>query len=68
MIAKIPHPNAGPSSLTTASEVATLDFVRTVLNVPAPKVLAWNAPSQNQVRAEYIIMEEAKGSQLHKVW
>jgi hypothetical protein len=66
--AKIPHPNAGPKLLTTTSEVATMDFVRTVLNILVPKALAWSATDQNPVQAEYIIMEEAKGSQLHEVW
>lgn len=68
VIAKIPHPNAGPPILTTASEVATMKFAQTVLNIPVPQVLAWNADAQNPVHAEYIIMEEAKGSQLHEVW
>jgi hypothetical protein len=36
--------------------------------MPVPKVLAWSATEQNHVQAEYIIMEEAKGSQLHEVW
>jgi hypothetical protein len=27
VIAKVPNPNAGPSDLTTASEVATMDYV-----------------------------------------
>jgi hypothetical protein len=68
LIAKIPHPNAGPRVLTTASEVATMEFARTVLNLPVPKVLAWSATDENPVQAEYIIMEEAQGSQLHEVW
>lgn len=68
VIAKIPHPNAGPPTLTTASEVATMEFARTILNLPVPKVLAWNSTDQNPVGAEYIIMEEAKGCQLHDVW
>lgn len=68
VIAKIPHPNAGPQVLTTASEVATMEFVRTVLDIPVPTVLAWSATDQNPVQAEYIIMEEAKGFQLHEVW
>ena len=29
IVARIPNPNAGPSYCTTASEVATMDFVRT---------------------------------------
>ncbi|CAN9468956.1 unnamed protein product [Alternaria alternata] len=68
IIAKVPHPNAGPPKLTTASEVATMEFARTILNIPVPRVLAWSATDQNPVQAEYIIMEEASGSQLHEVW
>lgn len=68
VIAKIPHPNAGPAVLTTASEVATMEFARTVLNLPVPKVLAWSSTDENPVEAEYIFMEEAKGSQLHEIW
>ncbi|RJE24536.1 hypothetical protein PHISCL_03123 [Aspergillus sclerotialis] len=68
IIAKIPHPNAGPEVYTTASEVATMDFARSVLDLPVPKVLAWSATATNPVESEYILMEEAKGSQLHDVW
>ncbi|KAJ4376327.1 Phosphotransferase enzyme [Neocucurbitaria cava] len=68
IIAKVPHPNSGPRSLTTESEVATMEFARAILNIPVPKVLAWCATDQNPVQAEYIIMEEARGSQLHEVW
>jgi hypothetical protein len=68
VIAKVPHPNAGPQILTTASEVATMEFARTILNIPVPQILAWSASDQNPVQAEYIIMEEARGSQLHEVW
>ncbi|KAI4947449.1 hypothetical protein J4E91_006803 [Alternaria rosae] len=67
IIAKVPHPNAGPRVLTTASEVATMEFARTILNLPVPRVLAWSATDQNPVQAEYIIMEEASGSQLHEI-
>lgn len=68
VIAKVPHPNAGTQVLTTSSEVATMEFVRTVLNIPVPMVLAWSATDQNPVQAEYIIMDEARGSPLHEVW
>ncbi|KAE9365715.1 phosphotransferase enzyme family protein [Stipitochalara longipes BDJ] len=67
-IARIPNPNAGPAHKTTASEVATMDFARTVLNIPVPKVFAWSAAANNPVEAEYIIMEEAPGTQLEDVW
>lgn len=64
--ARIPHPNAGPVVLTTASEIATMDFLREILQVPVPKVLAWNATVNfaNRVGAEYIIMEHAPGKNL----
>lgn len=68
VIAKIPHPNAGPPTYATASEVATMEFAREILKLPVPKVLAWSATSRNPVEAEYILMEEAEGSQLHEVW
>lgn len=44
-----------------------MDFARTVLDLPVPKVLAWSA-AMDPVESEYILMEEAKGSQLHGVW
>ncbi|EGC45615.1 conserved hypothetical protein [Histoplasma capsulatum var. duboisii H88] len=58
-IAKIPHPIAGPKYYTTASEVATMDFI------PVPQVYAWNLHIDS---AEYIIMEEAPGTKLEDVW
>lgn len=38
------------------------------MNIPVPRVLAWGATDQNPAQAEYIIMEEARGSQFHEVW
>jgi len=67
VIAKIPNPNVGPAHYTTASEVATMEFCRTILDVPVPKVLGWSSTAENPVQAEYILMEEAQGTQLHKV-
>lgn len=43
VIARIPHPNAGPPIITTASEVATMDFVRqSRLEAPKPLELSYN--------------------------
>ncbi|TVY81629.1 Altered inheritance of mitochondria protein, partial [Lachnellula suecica] len=67
-IARLPNPNAGPAQKATASEVATMDFARTVLDILVPKVFAWSAAANNPVEAEYIIMEEAPGTQLGDVW
>ncbi|OAL34317.1 adenosinetriphosphatase [Fonsecaea nubica] len=68
VIARIPYPIAGLAFRSTASEVATMDFARTVLKIPVPKVLAWSGSSKNPVESEYILMEEARGTPLYKVW
>ncbi|KAH9217470.1 kinase-like domain-containing protein [Leptodontidium sp. 2 PMI_412] len=68
VIARIPNPNSGPPFKTTASEVATMDFARTVLGIPVPKVLSWSGEAENPVESEYILMEEATGNQLGEVW
>ncbi|KAH6676223.1 kinase-like domain-containing protein, partial [Halenospora varia] len=67
-IARIPCPNAGPAFKTTASEVATMEFARTILNIQVPKVHAWSAVTDNPVQVEYIVMEEAPGISLADVW
>ncbi|OOF93562.1 hypothetical protein ASPCADRAFT_53394 [Aspergillus carbonarius ITEM 5010] len=69
ILARIPNPNAGHPQRVVASEVATLDFLRNVLDIPVPKVLSWSSPSQpNTVGAEYILMERVPGRQLSEVW
>ncbi|KAI9046015.1 kinase-like domain-containing protein [Aspergillus affinis] len=68
MIARIPHPIAGPNFYTTAPEVATMEFARTVLGIPTPEVYAWSANRENPVGSEYIIMQEAPGVKLEDVW
>ncbi|OJJ73162.1 hypothetical protein ASPBRDRAFT_73611 [Aspergillus brasiliensis CBS 101740] len=68
MIAKLPNPNAGRPHFTTASEVATMDFLRNVLNLPVPRVYAWCSRSENPLGAEYILMEKQAGIVLADVW
>ncbi|KAE8357814.1 kinase-like domain-containing protein [Aspergillus caelatus] len=68
VIAKIPCPNAGPPSLTTASEVATLKFLRSKTSIRVPEVLAWSSDAANAVGAEFIIMEKIKGIALSEIW
>ncbi|RAK99646.1 aminoglycoside phosphotransferase family protein [Aspergillus ibericus CBS 121593] len=68
VIARIPTPIAGPSHYTTASEVATMDFLRVILGIPIPKVLAYSTSSTNPVGAEYIIMERIEGVSLASRW
>lgn len=42
--------------------------MRTVLGIAVPKVLAWSAGADNPVKSEYIVMEEAAGTQLSAMW
>ncbi|KAF1953419.1 hypothetical protein CC80DRAFT_569370 [Byssothecium circinans] len=68
LIAKLPNPNAGRPHFTTASEVATMDYVRNVLGIPAPQVYSWSSSTDNPVGAEYILMERSGGVELGKIW
>ena len=45
-----------------------MNFLRTVLSLPVPKVLAYAASSDNPVGAEYIIMEKVEGESLASRW
>ncbi|EAW07591.1 phosphotransferase enzyme family protein [Aspergillus clavatus NRRL 1] len=68
VIARIPTLIAGPPHYTTASEVATMNFLRNVLDLPVPRVLAYSCDSANTVGAEYIIMEKISGESLASRW
>ncbi|KAL5320589.1 hypothetical protein ACEPPN_011399 [Leptodophora sp. 'Broadleaf-Isolate-01'] len=68
VLAKVPNPNAGPAFYTTASEVATRHFLRTVLNLPVPRIHAFSLDSDNPVGAEYIIEEKTRGKPLGSLW
>ncbi|KAJ0413319.1 kinase-like domain-containing protein [Aspergillus carlsbadensis] len=68
VIGKVPNPNAGLPHYTTASEVATMDFMRSVFDTPVPKVFSWSSSADNPVAAEYILMENARGVSLSKIW
>ncbi|KAL2856458.1 phosphotransferase enzyme family protein [Aspergillus pseudoustus] len=69
VIAKLPNPNAGRPYFTTASEVATMDFLRNVVKLPVPEIYAWSSrSSENPIGAEYILMEKQSGIPLDDVW
>ncbi|GAB1743234.1 hypothetical protein NU219Hw_g9086t1 [Hortaea werneckii] len=68
VIARIPTPIVGPVSRVLASEVATMDFVRNVLDIPVPKVIAWDGETANAAGCEFMFMEEVKGKPLETVW
>jgi hypothetical protein len=68
VIARIPTPISGPSHFSTASEVATMDFLRR-LGIPVPRVLAWSSQAQStEVESEFIIMEKVNGLPLTGLW
>ncbi|KAL3477205.1 kinase-like domain-containing protein [Aspergillus californicus] len=67
VIAKIPNPYI-PQKLVTASEVATLEFLRTELDMSVPRVVAWSSTKDQPVGVKYIIMEKAPGSEFSKCW
>ena len=67
IIARIPYPITLPEHLTVASEVATMDLIRS-LNIPVPKVYGYSATRTNPVGAEYIIMEPVVGRNLGDLW
>jgi len=68
IIARIPHPNAGPVHYTTASEVATMHYLRTKLQLPVPHVIAYSCDPTNPVGSEYILMERIHGVDLSTKW
>ncbi|KOS46913.1 hypothetical protein ACN38_g2102 [Penicillium nordicum] len=68
VLARIPNPNAGLAFYTTASEVATMELARDFLQIPVSQIFDWSATSNNAVGPEYIIIEEASGTQLGVIW
>ncbi|PGH26506.1 hypothetical protein AJ80_01820 [Polytolypa hystricis UAMH7299] len=70
LIVKIPNPNAGRPHYTTASEAATMDYLKSILNIPVPRILAYycSRAKESKLGAEYIIMEKAPGIELGRVW
>ena len=67
LIARVPYPVTQPKILATASEVATMDLIRTH-GIPTPSVYAYSADASNSVGAEYIIMEKVSGRCSGDIW
>jgi hypothetical protein len=67
MIAKIPYHIAQPSFFATASEAATLTFLRAE-GIPVPEVYRYSATANNPVGTEYILMAKAPGVSLASKW
>ena len=67
IIARLPYPLTQPKRFAVASEVATMDLVRSH-GAPAPQIYGYCTNADNPVGAEYILMERAKGKSLGDVW
>ncbi|EAT88561.1 hypothetical protein HBH56_242210 [Parastagonospora nodorum] len=67
LIAKIPYHIARPEYFATASEAATLTFLR-LKGIPVPEVYNYSATVENPVGTEYIFMEKSPGVCLASKW
>ena len=52
----------------TASEVATLSYIREHTSVPVPHVIAYNSTADDEFGFEWILMERIPGVSLKSVW
>jgi hypothetical protein len=59
VLARLPYPSTLPRRLAVASEVATMDFVRTYC-ILTPHVFGY-AVNENPVGSEYILMKKLSG-------
>ncbi|OJD20217.1 hypothetical protein ACJ73_08451 [Blastomyces percursus] len=67
VIVKIPFDHSVPRTYATASEVATITFLRSK-GIPAPMIYGWSCTADNPVGVEYIVMELALGIGLNSNW
>ncbi|KAG6872117.1 hypothetical protein C0995_012857 [Termitomyces sp. Mi166 len=67
LVARIPYPVMMPKSYTVASEVATMDFLRSS-GLPIPNVYGYSPTSDNVAETEYIFMEFIDGTKLSDIW
>ncbi|KAF2851165.1 hypothetical protein T440DRAFT_449071 [Plenodomus tracheiphilus IPT5] len=68
IVARLLFAVAGPPSLRTNSEVATIKYLRSKTSIPIPKILDWSDDPNNAIGSEYIIMEHTLGVSLRDKW
>jgi len=66
LLARLPYPSTLPRRLAVASEVATLDLLRSH-EIPTPRVLAYST-GEDAVGVEYMLMERLPGKPLSGIW
>ena len=67
MVARVPYPVTAPNYYAVASEVATIEYLRSC-GIPAPEIYGYSADSDNAAGTPYILMEFVQGSKLGEVW
>ncbi|KAG6848010.1 hypothetical protein H0H93_004203 [Arthromyces matolae] len=67
LVARIPYPLLSPKKYTLASEVATMNFLRSK-GLPIPNIFAYSFVSNNEAQTEYILMEYVEDDDLSKFW
>jgi len=67
MVARIPYPATVPKYYAVASEVATMEFLRSS-GLPVPQVYGYSPAPDNEAKTEYIFMEFMRGSKLSDIW
>lgn len=67
-VATIKYCRFQPSVVQLCSRSRLCASVQSETTIPIPNILEWKDFSTNDVGSEYIIMEHAKGTQLHQIW
>ncbi|KAI0738265.1 hypothetical protein C8Q80DRAFT_1113819 [Daedaleopsis nitida] len=75
-VVQVPCPGAGNVEQATASEVATLCYLREIfpdnessdIRTVPPRVLAWDASFKNPAKTPYIVLEHVPGVPLSSRW
>ena len=67
MVARVPFPVTAPKYYAVASEVATIEYLRTC-GIPVPEIYGYSADSDNVAGTPYILMEFIRGPKLSEVW
>jgi hypothetical protein len=67
MVARIPYLVTIPGHFVVASEVATMDFLRS-RGLPIPEIYGYSPSTDNVAETEYIFMEFVEGTTLKTIW
>jgi hypothetical protein len=67
VIFRLPYPSALPTRYAVASEVATMNLVRSH-DLPVPRIHGYSTTADNPVGSKYIIIEEAAGEDIGHSW